>query len=162
VVASELVGSKKAAGSSTGASARKERWRAPCLRPIAAAMTLLLAQGPHLGATELYWDINGASAGLGGTGTWNTSTANWNNSSGTGTPLIWNNSAPDDAVFQGTAGTVTLGSSINFGRITFKADGYTVTGNTLNLLSTGSTVSVDPGLAATIASALAGTGALIK
>jgi fibronectin-binding autotransporter adhesin len=78
VVASELVGSKKCAGSPAGGSRRRERTPAHGLRPIAAATALvfLMTHGPRMNAAELYWDTNGGSAGLGGTGTWNTSTAN--------------------------------------------------------------------------------------
>ena len=77
--------------------------------PIVAAMMLLFAQGSR--AQTLYWDINGAASGIGGTGTWNTTNPFWNTSStGTGGTLSgWNNAALNDANFSsGGTYTVTL------------------------------------------------------
>ena len=64
---------------------------------------LVLAPSAHAQAT-LTWDVNGAAAGTGGTGTWDTSTSIWFNGA---TFQAWNNAALDNAVFGGTAGTVT-------------------------------------------------------
>ena len=68
----------------------------------------------HLRAADLYWDINGSTAGLGGTGIWNLSNLFWGtNSNGTTGPYSgWNNLALDNAFFAGTAGTLTLGAPI--------------------------------------------------
>src|SRR5262245_58703115 len=55
----------------------------------------------------LYWDTNGATAGLGGTGNWDSATANWStNAAGNIATTTW--VAGSDAVFSGTAGTATI------------------------------------------------------
>lgn len=62
------------------------------------------------GAADLFWS---------GTGTWDTSTANWG--SVTGGPYdtaTWNNATPDSATFQGSAGTVALDADINIENLT--------------------------------------------
>lgn len=106
---------------------------------------LNLPTGVH--AADLYWS---------GTGTWNTTTQNWGTSNGGPyTDAIWSNLSQDSAIFQGTAGTVTLGGAITAAGLTFAVDGYTVTGNTLTLSGSGPTA-VSSGTA-TISSALGGS-----
>ena len=57
-----------------------------------------------------YWDTNGSTAGLGGTGVWNSgNTANWNDSTGTGTPTAFVSTSA--AVFGGIGGTVTISNT---------------------------------------------------
>lgn len=73
---------------------------------------LLLSMGAagSAGAADLFWS---------GTGTWDTSTANWG--SVTGGPYdtaTWNNATPDSATFQGSAGTVALDADINIENLT--------------------------------------------
>jgi len=90
------------------------------------ALLLLVATGSTPGRSEtLYWS---------GTGTWNLTNRNWGTTSGGGYDQpIWKNSPPDDAVFEGTAGTVTLETGITAGSLAFDITGCTVTGNTLTL-----------------------------
>ena len=97
-------------------------------------------------ATELYWDANGAAAGTGGTGNWDTSSLTWRSGSSTGELTNWvDGSAPR---FTGTAGTVTLKENVaidgaNYGAgagIKFDTSGYTVntdTGSKLTINSGG-------------------------
>ncbi len=63
-----------------------------------------------------------------GTGTWDTGTTTWSATSGSAYNQAW--TAGADAIFEGTAGTVTVAStgvsSVN--SITFNTDGYTLTG----------------------------------
>lgn len=94
----------------------------------------LLALTAPLSATHaqqnLTWDLNGAASGTGGTGVWNQTSAFWRNG---GVLQTWNNGAFDNAIFAGTAGTVTVAATpINVHNITFDVGGYTVTGGTLN------------------------------
>src|SRR5690349_15589597 len=65
-------------------------------------LSLALVAIPLLAAVSFqYWDINGATAGAGGatpSGTWNTTTANFNAASdGTGPATVWVQNS--DAVF---------------------------------------------------------------
>jgi len=118
---------------------------------VAAIVAAIWGCQPTLPAADLYWS---------GTGTWNTTTTNWGTS--TGGPYdaaTWSNTTPDSAIFEGTAGTVTLGGAITAGGLTFAVDGYTVTGNTLTLSGT-PTIAANAN--ATIASTLAGSAALTK
>ena len=69
------------------------------------------------------WDPNGATAGTGGSGTWETTSAIWFN----GTSFVpWTNGTLDIALFGGTAGTVTVGVPISAQTLTFQTGGYTV------------------------------------
>src|SRR5436190_7738072 len=93
-------------------------------------------------AATLYWDSDADASGndvatgtnLGGTGTWNTSLANWFNGS---VETIWNNANNDAAVFDGGSGTVTLGGPITAGSLSFSNNtgSYDITADTLTLSS---------------------------
>lgn len=117
----------------------------------------------------LYWDINPATAGLGGTGNWNTTpnmgeNKNWTFApAGTGPNFAWVNGSA--AIFDGTAGTVDItGTDISASALTFNVSGYNITGfNGLTLLSTGTTFTVTnaPHIAR-ISTSLSGMGALVK
>jgi autotransporter-associated beta strand protein len=114
-------------------------------------------------AVGMYWDSDGVAAGsrsstgagLGGTGTWNASAVKWYNGN---CDVPWQNG--HDAVFWGTAGTVTLGSAQTVNSLSFKTTGYTITASTLTL--GGSAVTVDAGVVATIGSVVAGSVGLVK
>jgi autotransporter-associated beta strand protein len=114
-------------------------------------------------AVSVYWDNDGVAAGsrntsgtgLGGTGTWNASAVKWYNGN---CDVPWQNG--HNAVFWGTAGTVTLGATQTVNSVSFKTTGYTITGSTLTL--GGSSVAVDAGVVATIGSVVAGSAGLVK
>ncbi|MFZ4436331.1 MAG: fibronectin type III domain-containing protein [Flavobacterium psychrophilum] len=112
----------------------------------------LLAQSGW-GQTDLYWDANGATAGTGGTGTWNTA-GTWRSGSATGTLGNWVDGS--NAIFQGTAGTVTIPTTttVTTNNITFSTTGYIVTGATssgkLSLSTTNKTITVGSGVVAKI------------
>jgi len=114
-------------------------------------------------AGEMYWDNDGApagsytttGAGLGGTGTWNTTARKWYTG---GAEVTW--VAGNNAVFWGTPGTVTLAAGQSVNSLTFKSNGYVLTASTLTL--SGPTVSVDSGLTATINSVVSGAGGMVK
>ncbi|HTL29399.1 MAG TPA: autotransporter-associated beta strand repeat-containing protein [Tepidisphaeraceae bacterium] len=111
----------------------------------------------------LYWDQDGAAAGsyaqtgagMGGTGSWD-STAKWYNPGGAEMAYT----SGSNAVFWGTAGTVTLLAAQNVNSMAFKTSGYTITGSTLTL--GGPTITVDSGVTATISSIVAGSSGLVK
>ncbi|MCB1275555.1 autotransporter-associated beta strand repeat-containing protein [Prosthecobacter sp.] len=109
---------------------------------------------------------NANGTNLGGTGTWDISTANWWDGIN---DVAWPNSFFDTAIFNGTAGTVTLSSAINVGTLRFDTSNYVITSDTLNLGGVGR-IEVNglggtigsTGARATIESAIAGTSGLSK
>jgi len=104
-------------------------------------------------ADEVYWS---------GGGTWDTTSQNWGTADGGPySDAVWSNNPPDSAVFQGTAGTVTLGTAITAGGVTFDTDGYTITGNTLTLGDQGAG-SIVVNQSATIDSILDAPGGIVK
>ena len=125
---------------------------------LTAALALSLAS---VGATagSLEWSADGVTPGSGGTGTWKTSTALWFNGT---TFQDWNNAALDDAVFGGTAGTVTLGTAITAHDLIFDVTGYSVTKRTLTLGGATPTIIVVTGGSATINSKIAGNSGLTE
>ncbi|UPG96623.1 autotransporter-associated beta strand repeat-containing protein [Luteibacter aegosomatissinici] len=167
VVASEFAGQH---GKGHGRSAALTDQR-PGLRGAASGRLLALAvlaalagmHAPVASSADRYWDVNGGSAGSGGTGTWDTSTAFFNSASdGVAGPFVkWNNAALDNAVFAGTAGTVTLSGGITAQALTFSTTGYELDGGTLTLAGATPTVNVATGNA-TINSVIAGTAGLTK
>ncbi|WP_230979579.1 autotransporter outer membrane beta-barrel domain-containing protein [Steroidobacter gossypii] len=108
-------------------------------------------------AADLYWDVNGSTVGLGGTGVWDLSSLFWGtNSDGTTLPYsAWNNPALDNAFFSGTAGTVTLGVPITAHNLRFQVSSYSVTGGTLTLAGAAPTIYMAHNT--TLSSTLAGT-----
>ncbi|MCM3878652.1 MAG: autotransporter-associated beta strand repeat-containing protein, partial [Vicinamibacterales bacterium] len=125
-------------------------------RVLFALLVVLVFARPGFSQQTLTWDANGATAGTGGTGTWNTTLVLWDNG---GVLQTWNNAGGDNAVFGGTAGTVTLGVPITAHNLNFLLGGYTVTGSTLTLGGATPTITLTAGTT-TIASAVAGTAGL--
>lgn len=130
---------------------------------LAVILVLLALQAPTW-AADRYWDVNGTTAGRGGSGIWNTNGAFWGpNINGTTGPYTgWNNAALDDAFFGGTAGTVTLGEPITVHNATFESTGYTVAGSTLTLAGVAPTITTNANVTTTISSGIAGTAGLTK
>jgi fibronectin-binding autotransporter adhesin len=141
-------------------SARARSRRLLCGASLAAvlACTPLSAQ-----AEDRYWDANGTAVGSGGTGTWNLGNLNWSpNGDGVSGPFVepWVNGDLDNAIFGGTAGTVTVGVPVTVGNITFSSAGYVLNGSTITLGGPGSTITtVGSG---TINSIVAGSNGLTK
>ena len=135
---------------------------------VASALRIVLlaalAASPAL-AADRYWDANQTATGSGGTGVWNLGNLFWsNNSSDTLGPYNqpWSNG--DNAIFAGTAGTVTLGAPITANRLTFNTSGYTIGGVGANILTLGGvtpTITVNSGTS-TISAVIAGTAGLTK
>ncbi|SEH14754.1 fibronectin-binding autotransporter adhesin [Sphingopyxis sp. YR583] len=130
-----------------------------------ASLAAVLACAPIAAhAEDRYWDANGTAVGAGGTGTWNLANLNWSpNGDGVSGPFVepWNNGDLDNAVFGGTAGTVTVGAPVTIGNITFSSAGYVLSGGTITLGTSGSTITTATGIS-TIDSVLAGANGLIK
>lgn len=115
----------------------------PRVAALLAAMTAaILTQSAH--AATLFWDTDSGTAGVGGTGTWDTSTTNWNSlATGLGSVSAWSNTtnAADTADFEGTGGTVTVDAGgVKAGQLAFNGSGnYTLSGGPITLTSTGTT-----------------------
>jgi fibronectin-binding autotransporter adhesin len=131
------------------------------LSPVLMA-TLFASIPLAANAGDLYWDAtpgaaDGASAG--GTGTWDTATANWDN----GAYNIWNNTNNDTAIFGGTSGAVTLGTNITVGGLTFNTNGYSIAtgGGTVMTLGTNTDINVSTGTS-TIFAEIEGSNNLTK
>jgi fibronectin-binding autotransporter adhesin len=113
---------------------------------------------PALAVTNYFWDPGASVSGTGsgGSGTWDTSSLNWYPGTGTA-DVAWPNTTSYNASFGGTLpGTVTLGTNIVTGGLTFATTGYTIAGGTyaLNLGSGGLTVAASSGTAAISGAAL--------
>jgi uncharacterized delta-60 repeat protein len=112
----------------------------------------------------LYWDTNGSTLGLGGTGAWNSTTTNWSSSSsGNVATIAW--IPGSNAYFSGSTGTytVTLSGSTSVNSISFAIGGYTLSGGTLSVASSGISITVQlSGTTATIGSAISGSGTFYK
>lgn len=120
-----------------------------------ATAGLLLPTTLVLRASDLHWDGDDTTADAdGGSGTWNTSSTNWDDVATAGTDSIWSNSNPDNAFFGGAAGTITLGEAITAGSLTFQTNGYTLAlgGFTLNLNS---------GITANEGATISGAGSIV-
>ena len=88
----------------------------------------------HLIAAPLYWDPSQSTGtALGGTGNWNQEDPFWFNGAN---DIAWTNTNNDDAVFSGTAGTVTLTENISAGNLYFT----NVTGNYFITNATGAEI----------------------
>jgi fibronectin-binding autotransporter adhesin len=148
-----------------GQIGRSERRSAVLLMSASIAVLAAGLAQPAAGA-DLYWDPNGATAGLGGAGsTWNTTNAFWNSDStggAGGTVTTWTNGAFDNAFFGGTVGTVTVSGTIDVHNITFNTSPYLLTGGTLNLGGTTPTITVSVNPSTSISSVLTGTAGLTK
>jgi RHS repeat-associated protein len=114
-----------------------------------------------MAATPLYWDPTGAATASGGTGTWNTTTAEWRSGSPTGSLVAWSNSGdangPYQAIFSAGSGTVTTATAITAAGLSFESSGYTVSGSYNIVLAGSGQIDVASGDSATVATALGGS-----
>jgi autotransporter-associated beta strand protein len=118
-------------------------------------------------SANLYWDSNGTTAGVGGTGTWDAATNNkfTNAATGNDTYFRWVNSTTGNdhtAVFAGTSGTVSVDAGgVTASGMQFDVNGYTVQNNTVTLTGSSPTIKVtNSGDNATVSSKLSGTNGL--
>jgi autotransporter-associated beta strand protein len=100
------------------------------------------------------WDANGATAGTGGTNTWNTTSATWDN----GTNLWPSTGVSNIASFAGIVGKVTIAAGgVAANGLMFATDGYLIQSNTLTLNGSNPFIILETGVDARINSALGGT-----
>lgn len=98
---------------------------------------LAIAASTQLQAANLTWDPSQTPlTPSGGTGTWDLSSTFWSNGA---TDAAWSATTGllNIATFGGTAGTVTLGTNLGAKGLVFGAAGYTITGSTLTLGTSG-------------------------
>jgi MYXO-CTERM domain-containing protein len=145
---------------------------------IAAALTLtstILLTCSARGA-DAYWDIDGATAGAGGTapaGTWSTANANWStDSTGSSATQVWTNG--DSALFSAgsnATGTFTVtNSGVTVDDITQQEGKFLISGGTLTLADTSMTIDTqtrttgdyDIRISSTIVNSGAGASGIIK
>ncbi|MFG1465914.1 autotransporter-associated beta strand repeat-containing protein [Xanthobacter sp. DSM 24535] len=122
------------------------------------------------GVTLRFWD-GGNPANQdnnevnGGDGVWTTSNANWTDANGAANGA-WSND--HFAIFEGSAGTVTVSGAISIAGMQFATDGYQVEGDAITLARSETIIRTGVGsysgasVTATIASELTGTGGLVK
>lgn len=126
------------------------------------------------GTAMSFWD-GGASGNFnngtidGGSGTWSATGGNWTRQDGAfNAPMA---PQPGYAIFQGTAGTVSVdggAGAISVTGMQFVSSGYTITGDAIGLHDAATTIRVGDGTVssagtiATIDSELTGTGGLVK
>ncbi len=107
----------------------------------------------------LFWDGATTIANNtidGGSGTWDNTTTNWTAANG----AINANWVNGTAVFESTAGTVTVDEAISYQALLFATTGYQVTATGSGaLIPTGvASISVDSGMTATISAPITGSG----
>ena len=112
----------------------------------------------------LYWDADGdASAAVGGTGTWDTTSLQWRINSPTGPLVAWGNSNNDDAVFPSSSGTVSVQSSgVSARSLRILVTGYSLQTDRITLPPGEVTFEIPTNVTTTISSLPAGTSGLIK
>ncbi|MEZ0257138.1 MAG: hypothetical protein ACAI37_17780, partial [Chthoniobacter sp.] len=107
-------------------------------RILSRSIALLLLSTAAASA-QLSWGTSGA----GGTGTWDTTTPNWFN----GTSNVpWDGNA---AVFNGSAGPVSIPSTVQSNQLIFNTPGYVISGGSLTSATNG-TLTVTTNADATI------------
>ncbi len=130
---------------------------------LSAAATTCIVVAGSLGsaqATTLYFDTDGATAGFGGSGTWDTSaTSNWStDAAGTSATDVWNQTGGEDIASIAGAITVTVDGTVNVNEITLSG-GPTLSGGTINLTGAATLTGITAS-AYTISSTLAGSNGL--
>ncbi|MEY3898523.1 MAG: hypothetical protein RLZZ214_4045 [Verrucomicrobiota bacterium] len=89
-----------------------------------------LASSPISQAADRYWDTSGGlSNGVGGAGAWTASSTTWSTTPTGDATLVTASQTADALIFQGTAGTVIFGASLNAASLAFNTTGYTFASN---------------------------------
>lgn len=123
----------------------------------------LIVQGGVGAAATQFWDgANTLSNNTvdGGTFTWTNATTNWTNQDGSAN-TTWQNG---NAIFAGTAGTVTLAEALTIKGLSFQTTGYVLDRSGANTLELTGTVPIQTGagVTTTIAAPITGGGILNK
>jgi len=110
------------------------------------------------------WDSNGNTSGVGGAGSWTSTSSTWATSNvGTSTAA---QAVAAQLVFDGTGGAVNVTGTVSpEAGMRFKTNGYQLTGGTVQLAGAtpaANTILVEPAVTARIGSVLAGSNGLTK
>ena len=103
---------------------------------------------PGAMAVNYYWTSNGTSPAVDGSGTWDTSTVRWlNSTNGTGATATFSNAQGNAMYFGngGAGGTITVSSgTMEFSSLTFNnvTSGYTISGGALRLNTASASFSI--------------------
>ncbi len=145
------------------------------MKPSPYCITLLaLAFGLQFpaSATSFFWDGTSTNGDAnGGNGTWNTVLSNWDSLATVGADITWPSTGTDnDAVFGGTAGTVTINTGgVTANDVTFSTTNYTIGGagltlnGTLPVINVTGTASINSSITSAVSGGFSktGTGTLI-
>src|SRR6478735_2968007 len=93
---------------------------------LLVALLSCLATTGSAQAADLIWSGNNTTDG--NAGTWDVTNAHWSTTSGGPYTTVWSNSPVNNAILQGTPGTMTTGAAITLGTITIN----TALGGTTN------------------------------
>ena len=134
-----------------------------------AAVAALFVASP-VQAANLFWDANAdTTTATGGTGTWDTTTANWRLGTGTGPLQAYDNTAGAmTANLAGTAGTLTIatGTTINVNQLLLGTSAYTINAtdatSVLNFDGTTPTLSQPSGRSITINANISGANGMTR
>ena len=121
---------------------------------------VVIALSPSAQADTYNWNGLTTGGATGTSNTWDTATANW---TGFGTTWPATTTTDDDAVFAGTAGTVTIATGgVSANSLTFSTTGYAIGGAALTLNGTTPTLTAGTGISATLSSVISGAAGLTK
>ncbi len=92
---------------------------------------VLIALATSTQAADYFWDANGATAGIGGTGNWNATA--WRDGSATGTLGLWVDG--NRPTFATTTGIVTLNQNVAVSGLSFTVANTEIRGNGVNTMT---------------------------
>lgn len=110
-------------------------------------------------AADFQWDPNGATTGLGGAGTWDTTSLFWDATAtgvndGTDATTATTFTTADKAIFGGTGGAVSVGTAVSLNQLSVDTTGYSFTGSKITFGGTAATLTANADF--TIANAIGG------
>lgn len=106
------------------------RYRTLYLRAVIGLIAVGFASAPNAQAADRYWDTSaGSGNGVGGSGTWTSSSTTWSTTSTGDATLVTASQTADALIFQGMAGNVIFGGSLNAASLAFNTTGYTFASN---------------------------------
>lgn len=107
------------------------------LKCVTLPMAAMLVFTQQTLAVDRYWDQNGGTSGMGGTGNWNTSSSFWRTGTGAatngGTLGTWVNYVDDNAtnaILSGTDGTLTTTAAIVTNKVTVNSGAFIISNGT--------------------------------